>query len=65
MNNTPLTADPIYTVPEIARYLKMSKSKIYYLIQRNKFPHIRIQKNVRVRHSDLLKWLELQMEQTN
>ena len=52
--------DPIYTVREVAAYLKISKSKLYYLISRKEFPHFRIQRNVRIRHSDFLKWLDLQ-----
>jgi excisionase family DNA binding protein len=50
--------DPILTVAEVATYLSISKAKTYYLIQRDQLPHIRIQRNVRVRHSDLLKWIE-------
>lgn len=50
--------DPILTVSDVASYLKISKSKIYYLIQRNKIPHIKIQRNVRIRYSDLLEWLD-------
>ena len=50
--------ETIYTVPEVAEYLKMSKSKVYYLIQRREIPHIKIGRNVRIRQEDLLKWLE-------
>ena len=50
--------DEILTVPEMADYLKMSQSNIYYLIARNELPHIKIGRNVRVRLSDLLRWLE-------
>ena len=53
--------DEIMTVPEVAKYLKISKAKIYYLIQRQQIPHIKIGRNVRVRESDLEKWL---MKQT-
>ena len=49
---------PILTVPETAEYLKLSKSKVYYLVQRNQIPHIKIGKNVRIRREDLLVWLE-------
>ena len=49
---------PILTVPETAEYLKLSKSKVYNLVQRNQIPHLKIGKNVRIRRSDLLKWLE-------
>lgn len=50
--------ETIYTVPEVAEYLKMSKSKVYYLIQRREIPYIKIGRNVRIRQEDLLKWLE-------
>ncbi len=49
----------VYTIPEVAQFLKISKSKVYYLVKRNEIPHIRIQRNVRILHSDLAKWLQL------
>jgi excisionase family DNA binding protein len=52
--------DRILTVPEVATYLQMSKSKVYYLIQRKEVPHIKIGRNVRIRQSDLEKWLTKQ-----
>ena len=50
--------EKIYTVPEVAEYLKMAKSKIYYLNQRREIPFIKIGRNVRIKEADLLKWLE-------
>ncbi len=50
--------DQILTIPEVARYLKISKSKIYYLVQRKEIPHVKIGRNVRIKESDLAKWLE-------
>ncbi len=50
--------ETIYTVPEVAEYLKMSKSKMYDLVKREKIPFIKIGRNVRIRQSDLLDWLE-------
>jgi len=38
----------------------MSKSKVYYLIQRREIPYIKIGRNVRIKEADLLKWLEKQ-----
>jgi excisionase family DNA binding protein len=55
--------EAIYTVPEVASYLKMSKSKVYYLIQRRELPHIKIGRNVRVRRTDLKKWLDEQIRE--
>jgi excisionase family DNA binding protein len=54
--------DPIMTVGEMAEYLKISRSKAYAMVARKEIPHIRIGKNVRIRVTDLLKWLETQME---
>jgi excisionase family DNA binding protein len=50
--------DAMMTVPEVARYLKMSKAKLYYLIQRKELPHVKIGRNVRIKEIDLVKWLE-------
>jgi excisionase family DNA binding protein len=50
--------ETIYTIPEVADYLKMSKSKVYDLVKRQEIPFIRIGRNVRIRQSDLLEWLE-------
>jgi excisionase family DNA binding protein len=50
--------DPILTVKDVSAYLKISKPKIYRLIQQNQIPHIRINRNVRIRYSDLLEWLD-------
>ncbi len=50
--------DEIMTVPEVARYLKISKAKIYALVSQKQIPHIRIQRNVRIRKADLEKWIQ-------
>ncbi len=52
--------DKILTIPEVAEVLKISKAKIYMLVSKKKIPHIKIQRNVRIRESDLVKWLEQQ-----
>ncbi len=52
--------DEILTIPQVAKYLKLSKSKVYLLVQRNRIPHIRIGRNVRIRESELTRWLEKQ-----
>ena len=41
------SADLILTVPEVANYLKISKSKIYYLVSIKEIPHLKIGRNVR------------------
>jgi excisionase family DNA binding protein len=63
--NTPYTypsGDKVFTIPEVAAYLKISKSKIYYLVSQKQIPHLKVGRNVRIRESDLQKWLELQTE---
>jgi excisionase family DNA binding protein len=60
--NETLIKDEIMTIPEVAAYLKMSKSKIYYLVSRKKIPHLKLGRNVRIRQSDLQNWLNLQTE---
>jgi len=57
------TSDKVLTIPEVAAYLKISKSKIYYLVSRKEIPHLKLGRNVRIRESDLQKWLELQVEE--
>jgi excisionase family DNA binding protein len=55
--------EPILTIPEVARYLKMSKSKIYNLVSRKEIPHLKIGRNVRIRRTDLQIWMEKQTNQ--
>ncbi|MCC6192819.1 MAG: helix-turn-helix domain-containing protein [Anaerolineales bacterium] len=50
--------DPVMTIPEVARYLKLSKSKVYYLVQQRQIPPIHIGRNVRVREKDIQRWLK-------
>lgn len=57
--------ETIMTVPQVAEYLQISKSKIYLMIKRGEMPHIRIGKNVRVLESDLKEWLEAQRAPTS
>ena len=49
--------DEIYTVPDVAAYLKICKSKLNSIIRRGEFPHIRIGKNVRILESDLMEYI--------
>ena len=50
--------EPVMTVPQVAEYLQISKSKIYLMIKRGEIPYIRIGKCVRIMESDLDEWLE-------
>ena len=55
--------DKILTVAEVAAYLQLNRSTVYYMIQRKQIPHLKIGKSVRIRESDLLKWIEEKMIQ--
>lgn len=55
--------DPILSIPEVARYLKISKSKIYSLVSKEEIPHLKIGRNVRIRRQDLQAWMEKQCNQ--
>jgi excisionase family DNA binding protein len=50
--------DKFYTVPEVAELLKISQSKMYRLVQKGVIPYIKIGRNVRIRESDLLAWID-------
>ncbi len=56
--------EEILTIPEVARYLKLSKSKVYYLVQTGEIPHLKIGRNVRVRETDLKKWIDKYLTQS-
>ena len=49
--------ETIYTIPQVAEYLQLSKSKVYYLVKRRSIPHIQLGRNVRIRESDLIHWI--------
>jgi len=48
----------ILTVPEVARFLKISRSKAYRLVERGEIPVLRIGRNVRILRRDLERWIE-------
>ncbi len=56
-----LPMDEILTVKEVAKYLKISPAKLYYMINRRQIPYIRLDRNVRIRKSDLMLWLNGQV----
>lgn len=49
--------EQIMTIPQVAEYLQISKSKLYLMVRRGEIPHVKIGKNVRVMESDLEEWL--------
>lgn len=50
--------DKFYTIPQVAEILQMSKSKVYLWAQQRRLPTVKIGRNVRIRESDLTKWIE-------
>ena len=50
--------DQILTIPEVAKYLKLSRSKVYSLVAKRTIPSLRMGRNVRIREADLKKWIE-------
>jgi len=52
--------DVVLTIPEVAKYLKVSDTKLYAMVQRDEIPHIKFGRNVRIRQSDLLEWMRSQ-----
>ena len=52
----------VLTVPEVARILKISRSKAYRLAERGEIPVLRIGKSVRVLRRDLERWVEERRE---
>jgi len=53
--------EKIYTVPQVAEYLQISRSKMYDWVKKGKIPHVRIGRNVRIRESDLQAWIDAQI----
>lgn len=51
--------DEILSINEVAKFLKISRSKAYALTHEKGFPKIKIGKCVRVKQKDLLKWLHI------
>jgi len=56
--NTDLPPDDILTPKEVARYLRISRSNTYSILYQKPFPILKLGRCVRVRKSDLLKWVE-------
>lgn len=47
----------VYTVPEIAAILKISKGEAYRLVKRGSFGVIKIGRSIRITKSSFSKWL--------
>ncbi len=58
MSVVALDATSLHTVPDVARYLKMSRSMIYLLMERGELPYVRIGRTRRVKAEDVTKLVE-------
>ncbi len=50
----------ILTIPQVASYLQLSKSKVYSMVSRGEIPHVKFGKSVRVRETGLKEWMDRQ-----
>jgi excisionase family DNA binding protein len=48
----------LHTVPDVARYLKMSRSMIYLLMERGELPYVKIGRTRRVKAEDVKKLVD-------
>jgi excisionase family DNA binding protein len=58
-----LTRDPepaLLTIEEAARYLRLSRAKVYAMAQRGDMPSVRMGRSVRIRRERLDAWLDEQ-----
>ncbi len=55
-----LTLPEILTVPDIARYLRISRSAAYELAHDTDFPALILGRKIRVRRESFLSWLDVQ-----
>lgn len=47
--------EKVYTIAEVAEYLKISEGTVYKLMRTGKLPTIKILGNTRIKESDLVK----------
>jgi len=58
--------DRMLTVLEASRYLRLSRSQVYLMIQKKLIPHIRLsERRIVIRQSDLIAWLDRQRISVN
>lgn len=48
----------LYTVPELAKYLKCSRQKVYQLVAERKVPFVKVEGSVRFQPEDIEAWLD-------
>ena len=52
--------EEVWTVKDLARYLRCHVSTIYRLVSRGEIPHFKIGSDIRFRRSSIEKWLDKQ-----
>jgi len=52
-------AEPLMTIKEVAKYLKMDEKYLYSLVARKAIPHYRVSsRTIRFRRSDIDEWMK-------
>jgi excisionase family DNA binding protein len=49
---------PLLDIPTAAKLLGISKSKLYTMAAQRQIPSVKMGKNIKIRESDLEKWIE-------
>ncbi len=49
---------PLLSIPAAAKLLGISKSKMYAMAAQRRIPTVKIGKNIKIKESDLEKWIE-------
>ncbi len=57
-NETALETASLQPVPAVARYLSVSRSKVYQLMDAGELPYVKLGKSRRVRWADVLRLVE-------
>lgn len=55
---TPTDTTPLHPVQEVARFLSLSRAKIYQLMTAGELPYVKLGKSRRVRWGDVLKLVD-------
>lgn len=56
--------DDIWTIKELARYLKLKEKTAYALVARGEIPGFKVGGSWRFRHSDIDEWIEAKAKQS-
>jgi excisionase family DNA binding protein len=56
------TVEPLLTLPEVARLLRLSEKSIRRMVARRRLPCVRLGRSVRFDAGDVLRWLSARKE---